>query len=93
MVFTEVLPEDYVQMASDYESGLDKINVKILAPIDIVCSKISRLDDADMEDIKDCIVHYRITKEQLKKRARQYLQVGNEGIFAKNLDYILKNTF
>ncbi len=93
MVFTEILPEDYVKLASLYKSDFDKISVKVLAPIDIACSKISRFDDADMEDIKDCIEHYKIKKRQFKKRAEQYLQVGNEKIFAQNLDYVLKNMF
>src|SRR5208283_66598 len=68
MVFTEVLPEDYVKLSSEYKSNFDKISIRVLAPIDIICSKISRFDDADMEDIKDCITHYKITKEQLKRR-------------------------
>ncbi len=93
MVFSEVLPENYLELASKYKSKFNKIDIRILNPIDIACSKISRFGQDDMEDIKDCIKKFNITKSQLKERARQFSQVGSEKVFNQNLQYILENIF
>ncbi|MDE1869058.1 MAG: hypothetical protein KGH60_03805 [Candidatus Micrarchaeota archaeon] len=94
MIFTERMPDDYIKRSSEYSPGkFKKIRVMVLSPMDIVCSKISRLNDADIEDIKDCIKLKRITKRQLKARANQFSRAGNDQIFAENLEYILKEMF
>ncbi|WP_088819838.1 DUF6036 family nucleotidyltransferase [Candidatus Mancarchaeum acidiphilum] len=93
MIFSEILPEDYVKSTIEYKTNFKKINVRILGPIDIICSKISRLNDSDMEDIKDCIKYAHITKAHLDKRADQYSRAGNDRIFEQNLKYIMENFF
>jgi len=52
MILTEALPRDYLKIAIKYEHNFNKIKLYILNPIDIVCSKIARLSDRDIEDIK-----------------------------------------
>ncbi len=93
MVFSEVLPEDYIDMASDYKAGFKNIRIKILAPVDIVCSKISRSNDADLEDIETCIKAYKIKKPALIKRAKLYERAGSDKVFQDNLKSILATMF
>lgn len=93
MIFSETLPEDYIKSAIEYKTTFKKIDIWILNPIDIICSKISRLDDVDMEDIKDCIKYASITKVQLIKRASLYSRAGSDDIFEQNLKYIIENMF
>ena len=92
-VFTEVLPEDYLSIASDYESDLKNIKIKVLNPVDIVCSKISRSDEADIEDIKSCIKNYSLKRSVVAARAGLYARAGSDEIFQSNLKFILENLF
>lgn len=93
MIFGEILPEDYVKLATEHKTGLKKIEIRILNPIDIACSKISRSNEADMEDIRDCIKYARITGKQLASRASLYSRAGSDKVFNQNLQYVLKNMF
>lgn len=93
MIFSEILPEDYVDLATEYKAGFKKIRIRILNPIDIVCSKISRFSEADMEDIKDCIGYAHITKGRLAERASMYSRAGSDRVFEQNLMHIMKNMF
>ena len=93
MIFSEVLPADYVMRATDYKTDFKKITVKILSPVDIACSKISRFDEADMEDIKDCVQYAKITRKNFVERAKQYSRAGNDEVFRQNLKYIVENMF
>lgn len=43
MIFSEVLPEDYIEKSKEYNSGFQKIKIKILSPLDIACSKSAGL--------------------------------------------------
>ncbi len=92
-VFTEVLPEDYLSIASDYKSNFENIRIKVLNPVDIVCSKISRCDEADIEDIKSCIEIYGLKKNEIATRAGLYARAGSDEIFQSNLNFILENLF
>jgi hypothetical protein len=93
MVFSEALPKDYVKKARGYESGFTNITIKILHPVDIVCSKISRGSDVDMEDIKECIRAYRLKKSDIGNRAKGYSNAGSDALFRKNLRFIIENLF
>ena len=93
MIFSEILPEDYVKATTLYETGFKKIEIRVLSPIDIICSKISRFNEADMEDIRDCIKYASITKEYLGNRASKYSRAGSDEVFGQNLKYIMENMF
>ena len=92
-IFSETLPMDYLKIAIKYKYNFDKIELYILNPIDIVCSKIARLSDRDIEDIKQCIKHYNIRKSQIKERAMQYEHAGSDEVFNQNLEYVLETLF
>ena len=93
MIFSEILPSDYVKAVTGYKTGFKKIDVRILSPIDIACSKISRFSPADMEDIQSCIKYAGITKNHLAERASQYSRAGSDNLFKQNLKYIMENMF
>ncbi len=93
MVFSEALPKDYIAKASDYKSNFKNIALKVLDPIDIVCSKISRGSDADIEDIRDCIKIYKLKKNRVAVRSKQYSRAGSDRAFKANLKIILETLF
>lgn len=93
LIFSEILPEDYIDLSIKYKTDFKNIDLRILNPIDIACSKISRLSDSDMSDIKSCIKYVNITKSQLIERASQYSRVGSDEVFELNLKYIIENIF
>ena len=93
MIFSEILPDDYLKETTEYKTRFKKIDVKILSPMDIACSKISRFSAADMEDIQSCIKYAKITKKRLAERASQYSHAGSDDIFEQNLKYIMENMF
>ena len=76
MVFSQQLPEDYVGKRLPIKTGLKRIKVYALNPIDIVATKIGRLNERDLEDIRDCIKKYGIAKGEIGKRASQTEYVG-----------------
>jgi len=93
MVFSEVLPPDYTDKASDIMLRFKNIKIKVLNPIDIVCSKISRGNDADLEDIRDCIKVYKLKKSDVNKRAKLYSRAESDEMFRTNLKIILESMF
>jgi len=93
MILTEALPRDYLKISIKYEHNFNNIALYILNPIDIVCSKIARLSDRDIEDIKECIKYYNITKSQIKERAMQYEHAGNDQLYYDNLQVALDILF
>ncbi len=93
MIFSEILPKDYVKLTTEHKTSFKKIDVRVLSPMDIVCSKISRLNDPDAEDIRDCIKFASITKDHLIKRASQYSRAGSDYMFERNLKYIIERMF
>lgn len=88
-VFGQHLPEDYLKASLKIGAELARIDLRALQPLDIVVTKIERLSDADMRDIKTCIKQFRLGKNQILKRARALQQVGNEKKFERNLESVL----
>lgn len=93
MIFSEVLPDDYLDRATDYETDFKNIRIRVLSPIDIACSKISRLSGTDEEDIRDCIGYAKIKKREFEARAGQFSCAGADRIFKENLRYVLGHLF
>jgi len=93
-ILTTILPRDYLKIAIKYtDVNFTKINLYALHPIDIICSKIARLDDSDIKDIKTCINYYKITKSEIKERAMQYENGGNDQLYYDNLQVALDILF
>jgi hypothetical protein len=92
MIFSQILPGDYLKK-SILETRMEKIELRALHPLDIVATKIGRLDERDQEDIRDCIQKFRLTKNQIAKRTKQVQYVGREANYQTNLEYVLNRFF
>ena len=93
MIFSQKLPKDYEKHCVPIKTNLKNTQLFSLNPIDIIATKIGRLNDRDIEDIRACIEKFRITKKQVEKRGKQIEYVGHEETYKSNLEFVLKNFF
>jgi len=93
LIFTQQLPQDYEDKAIPIKSNFNKINLYSIHPVDIVVTKIGRLNERDFEDIKDCITKYKLTKKQVRERGKQVIYAGNEELYKYNLQDTLNKMF
>jgi hypothetical protein len=76
MVFSQSLPNDYLEKSIEI-ANFRHIRLKALHPIDIVVTKIGRLDSRDAQDIEACIKRFNISKKQIEERATTIDYTGN----------------
>lgn len=89
-VFGQQLPDDYIKASMQVSAGLlNRIDLRALHPLDIVATKIEKLAESDMRDIKACIRQFKLGKNQISKRARALQSVGDEAKFERNLEHVL----
>ncbi len=94
MVFSQQLPDDYLKNSIRIRTKLKSIDLKTLHPVDIVATKIRRLNERDVvQDIESCIKKFKLKKSQVSKRARMVQYAGNEMVYETNLQYVLKSFF
>jgi len=91
-VFSQSLPDDYLEKSIEITT-FKHIRLRALHPIDIVVTKIGRLDDRDVQDIKACIKKFKISKSQIAARAATVQYAGNEENYKHNLKYVLEKFF
>jgi hypothetical protein len=92
LVFSQILPADYLEKSIRIIS-FEHILLRALHPIDIVVTKIGRLEQRDIQDIEACIKKFNISRKQIEKRARTVQYVGDERIYQSHLKYILDRFF
>lgn len=90
MVFSQQLPADWTTMRISIKHGFKNIRLYALHPLDIVASKIGRLNDRDISDISSCIKKHNLTKQMIKSRAKKVEYVGNDENYKANLKYVLE---
>lgn len=88
-IFSQFLPEDYLNKSIDIITELKNIHLKALNPVDIVVTKIGRLDKRDFQDIGSCIQKFNLSKNQIEQRAKQIEYIGKEENYKNNLQYVL----
>lgn len=93
MVFSQDLPGDYLQKSIRIKTGLKRIELRALLPLDIVVTKIGRLNERDLQDIEACIRKFGLKKAQMAKRASQVRYAGNEAAYDVNLGSVLRRFF
>ena len=93
MIFSQYLPQDYIAHCRHIKSSFEKIKLLALSPLDIIVTKIGRLNERDIEDIKACIQKFRIGKKEVEKRAMQVVYIGHEENYKTNLAYSRKELF
>jgi hypothetical protein len=92
-VFITMLPEDYLKKSKMIRTKLKNIQLRALDPVDIVITKIARLDERDEQDIESCIKKFKVKKSQIIKRAKEIGYSGNDDVFKGNLEIMLKKFF
>lgn len=92
IVFSQILPEDYLEKTVRIKR-IGKIELRSLQPLDIVLTKIGRLDDRDMQDIEACIKRHRLNQETILSRAKQIQYVGKEANYKANLRHVIGTFF
>jgi hypothetical protein len=93
VVFINMLPEDYLKRSKLIRTKLKNIELHALHPVDIIITKIGRLDDRDEQDIEACVKKFKIKKSEIVKRAMQIEYAGNEEVFQINLQNVLKKFY
>jgi hypothetical protein len=93
MIFSQSLPDDYLERTIPVRTKMKNINLRTLSPLDIVVTKIGRLDLRDKQDINTCIKKFHLTKAQVGKRAKQVDYVGRQENYDINLRHVLENLF
>ncbi len=88
MIFSQQLPEDYAEKSIPIKSGFSNIALFALHPLDIVASKIGRLDERDLQDIGACIEEFRLAKKDVKERCSSVVYVGREENYKMNRDML-----
>ncbi len=93
MVFSQILPDDYVETSIAIRTTTKNLMLKALNPVDIIVTKIGRLDQRDLEDIDACIRKFNVTRDKVARRARQIEYVGHEENYRINLRDVLERFF
>jgi hypothetical protein len=91
-VFSQCLPPDYLTKSKRIEQ-FKYIELRALDPLDIVVTKIGRLDERDIQDITECIRRFKLKKSEVKKRASQIDYLGNVENFEYHLRIALQRFF
>lgn len=91
-IFCQQLPEDYINLSKTFESGFNNIDLRLLHPLDIIITKVSRLNERDKEDIALLIKKKKIKKENLVKRFKEVKKScpASDRDLEYNFNWILK---
>lgn len=92
-IFVNMLPKDYLKRSSLIKTKLKNVELRALHPVDIIVTKIGRLDGRDEQDIGACIKNFKIKKSQIIKRASQMGYVANDEVYQNNLQSVLTKFF
>lgn len=83
-----LMHENYQEDSIVVPLGLKMLEVRVLAPVDLVVSKLARYSDNDKEDIEAIVKSGLVTADAIEKRAREALggYVGNVRPVEMNLE-------
>ena len=91
-VFSQLLPSDYLRKSRRIKT-MRNIELRALAPVDIVVTKIGRLDERDYDDIKACIKGFKLSRRAITQRAKRVQYAGNQKLYEHNLDTVTTDFF
>jgi hypothetical protein len=92
LVFSQILPNDYLGKSIEI-ARFKHVLLKALHPLDIIVTKIGRLDDRDVQDIEACIKGFNISRNQIEERATTVHYIGKEETYRNNLKYVLEKFY
>ena len=91
-IFSQGLPSDYLEKSIKIKE-FDKILLLALNPIDIVVTKIGRLDERDLQDIERCIKINNLSKTEIMNRGNITEYAGNRDNYDHNLKFVIMHFF
>jgi hypothetical protein len=93
-VFCQYLPDDYLEKSVKIKE-FKHVSLWAIQPVDIIVTKIGRLDDRDIQDIGDCIRKTNVSEAEIKARAKLVIQTyaGREEDYRHNLDAVIERFF
>jgi hypothetical protein len=93
-VFCQSLPDDYLEKSIKIKE-YSHISLRALNPLDIIVTKIGRLNQRDIQDIETCIKAYKISKDDIKTRAALVspTYITKEEDYLYHLDWVIKKFF
>ena len=94
-IFSEQLPEDYIDKSIKMELNLNKVELRTLSLIDIVLTKAARYNARDEEDIATLAKTKKINKKELEKRFKEIIgtYAGRSEDYEYHFDLILRRHF
>ncbi len=92
LIFSQQLPDDYREKSVPIKH-FKNIRLLALQPVDIVVTKIGRLNERDKEDIKSCIEKFGLTRRQIKERAQKVEYIGKGELYKDSLEHAIKLFF
>jgi len=91
-VFSQLLPEDYLEK-SVVVAEMKSVELRALQPVDIVATKIGRLNEKDEQDIEACIRKFGLKGKQIVERASQVDYVGRDENYKYHLRLVMEKFF
>jgi hypothetical protein len=93
-IFCQTLPKDYLEKSVNIKE-FSHISLRALQPVDIIVTKIGRLDARDMQDIEACIRKAKVSETQIRERAMLVAKtyVGPEKDYLYHLNLVLDKFF
>ncbi len=93
-IFCQTLPNDYIEKSIKIKE-FSHISLRALHPVDIIATKIGRLDERDIQDIEICIREYNVSAEEINARALLVIPtyVGPEENYRYHLNWVLERFF
>lgn len=88
VVSINILPADYLDRSKIVKTDFKNIELRVLHPVDLVITKISRRD-YDGQDIRSCIRAHSIAAQEIEDRAKDVNYFGSDAVFTNNLRVLL----
>ncbi|MBI4258835.1 MAG: hypothetical protein HY619_07755 [Thaumarchaeota archaeon] len=89
---TVVCIRERISSTKPIKTHLKKIE-RVLDPLDVVATKLGRLDSRDFDDIEACVKGLRLTKEKIIQRAKATQYAGNQKVYDHNLITVTNKLF
>ncbi len=92
-VFMVTLPDNYLDRSRVIETGLERIELRALHPVDLIVTKIARCDARDLDDIRTANDRFGITVDQVTERVPKIVYVGSADAYEANLQTVIRECF
>lgn len=92
-VFMVNLPSDYLERSQGFDVELTRVDLRALDPVDLIVTKIARLNQRDRDDIRTARGRFDVTAEQVRRRAQEITYVGSQESYDANLKTAIRQCF